>query len=853
VNGKLAPLREGMPAAKVQALLDGGDGTVWAGSSKGVVRVDRGATAAVAVNDGLLSRAVRVLGRASDGSLWAGLSDGLAHWNGQSWRPAGGLPPLMVDALWGDQDGSLWVGSRGNGLWHGKDDRWEWVKELGTAPVRALLRDRRGHLWVATRGGLFWQQGAGGGFRAQALPATACGTRIGTLAEDAERGLWLATDGCGVHRLQDRAFRTFSVQDGMPADDLLGLAAGPDGAVWAGTRRGPTMRWRGDPSTAQALACPEGLSCNGCWDFSAGATGQAWMVCAGQVALRWNGHALGRATLLPGLTDVSFVIGPSDGSVWMARREKVVRQGVDGESAPVLAQEELRGTRILYEGRAGTIWIVAANGVARWRAGQVRVVRLPEADRPVEPSNVVEDAEGSLWIGTKGEGLRRLHDDRIDTIGVGAGVPTGWIVQPIEDGRGRLWVSSAIGIFWVKKSELVEVTEGRRARVQVNLYDGNDGVQMRSEHYGHPAGFADAQGRLWFATSSGAATVDPSSLHAAPPRPVLAEVRVGGQRLEPGGGIAAGPAPRDLDVSFSAVSFAAPDTISFRHRLEGWDRDWVESGSLRSAHYPRLEAGKYRLLVEARQRESDWSPVAAGVAFELQPPFFRSPLFLLAVGLVGGMALLLAHRLRLAQTRAGLQAVLGERARIARDLHDTLAQAFAATSVQLECLEEALERGERASADRHLATARKVVEESLDEARRAVWVLRPQTIEQGLAPALETLVKRVSGGTPVELEVTGQARILAPAVASHLLRIAHEAVANARRHGRASHIRLRLGFAADSIVLTIADDGQGMSGERPDDGTGIVGMKERAAEMGGVLTIDSGPERGTTVRVEVPA
>jgi signal transduction histidine kinase len=104
-----------------------------------------------------------------------------------------------------------------------------------------------------------------------------------------------------------------------------------------------------------------------------------------------------------------------------------------------------------------------------------------------------------------------------------------------------------------------------------------------------------------------------------------------------------------------------------------------------------------------------------------------------------------------------------------------------------------------------------VVEESLDEARRAVWALRPQAVEPGLVPALETLVSNVSGGTVVDLQVSGVARPLPPLVASNLLRIAHEAVANAHRHAHARRIELRLGFTPRSVTLSVTDDGQGLA------------------------------------------
>jgi signal transduction histidine kinase len=228
------------------------------------------------------------------------------------------------------------------------------------------------------------------------------------------------------------------------------------------------------------------------------------------------------------------------------------------------------------------------------------------------------------------------------------------------------------------------------------------------------------------------------------------------------------------------------------------------------------------------------------------------------MAVVVGVLLVAAHSARLARTRARLQAVMAERTRIAREIHDTLAQAFAATSVQLECLEEALEGDPRGRVRRHLETAKKVVEESLDEARRAVWVLRPQAIESGLVPALETLTKRLAAGLNVELEVSGAPRELSPLVASNLLRIAQEALANAHRHARALRIAVRLAFSPRSVTLTVSDDGRGIGASDGEaDGTrahqGILGMKERAAQMGGTLSIEPAASGGTTVRVEVAA
>jgi signal transduction histidine kinase len=147
------------------------------------------------------------------------------------------------------------------------------------------------------------------------------------------------------------------------------------------------------------------------------------------------------------------------------------------------------------------------------------------------------------------------------------------------------------------------------------------------------------------------------------------------------------------------------------------------------------------------------------------------------------------------------------------------------------------------------------VQETLDEARRSIWVLRPQALEHGLVPALQALVRRLSGGPAVELKLSGTPRRLPVLAETNLLRIAGEAIANAYRHAHARHISLRLDFAPRSVRLAVADDGSGWPAPvlpGPTAEQGLLGMKERAADVGGTFLVDSGPERGTTVRVEIP-
>jgi signal transduction histidine kinase/ligand-binding sensor domain-containing protein len=853
------------------------DGTVWVSSRAGVFRFLPGQSEPRITNAGLPHLCAHLFARdASDPkTLWLATHGGLARWGGEGWiAESAGLPAgAAIDALVSEADGTLWAGTRRDGLWRRQGGRWQrfGVEEgLGSRQVTAMLRDRAGHLWVATRNGsLAWLEGDR--FRPLDLPPRVCGDRIETLTEDAEGGLWIGTERCGLHRLSDRPFRTLTTEDGLPTDRLLGLTIDTQGGIVIGSHGGPVMRLPSASPEArpEPLPCAGGVPCNECWDFSpsAAAAGAFWAVCQSNAVLRWDGGSLSRFQPLPGtLTQASFAIEASDGALWLALDREVVRSH-GGVATPIREQQRLLGPRILFQGRGGTVFIGAADGVVSWHDGQTRLTRLPPDERPAEVANFHQDAGGTIWMATKGEGIRRLSPggERIATIGVAQGLPTGWIVQLLEDDSGRLWASSSKGIFWVSRRELEEVADGRRERVLANVYDASDGVLMRAEPFGHPAGVKDSKGQLWFATIGGLVVVDPRRRTRAP-RVTVEQLRVGGHRIElrPGQTPVVTGAPADLDLSFAALSFEPPDTLSYRYRLRQSDSQWVEIGNSRAIHHAHLPAGDYQLAIQARARDGDWGTSSTALAFVLRPPFHRSSAFLLVLALGAGLLLVVAHRGRLARTRAGLQAVMAERTRIAREIHDTLAQAFVATSVQLECLEEALEgNGMVASQDtkirRHLDTAKRVVDESLEEARRAVWVMRPQAIESGLVPALETLVKRVSGGTAVELEVSGAPRDLPPLVASNLLRIAHEAVANAHRHAEAHRIDLRLEFADRSVTLSVVDDGKGIgTGARPagaGNGAthGIIGMKERAAQMGGRLSVEGRAAQGTTVRVEVAA
>lgn len=221
---------------------------------------------------------------------------------------------------------------------------------------------------------------------------------------------------------------------------------------------------------------------------------------------------------------------------------------------------------------------------------------------------------------------------------------------------------------------------------------------------------------------------------------------------------------------------------------------------------------------------------------------------------LGNQAMLVIQMMRLAK-QGRHAAVISERNRLARDIHDTLAQGFTGVIVQLEASEDARARGFDEEADQHISRARELARESLQEARRSVHALRPQALaEQSLAGALRELLKKMTSGTPVlsHFLAKGTPIPMPPDCEDNLLRICQEVLTNTLRHAAAKQFTATLVFSDNAVCLDLCDDGRGFDLKAHSEGFGLVGMSERVQSMGGKLTVQSSSPQGTSIRVQLP-
>jgi signal transduction histidine kinase len=375
---------------------------------------------------------------------------------------------------------------------------------------------------------------------------------------------------------------------------------------------------------------------------------------------------------------------------------------------------------------------------------------------------------------------------------------------------------------------------------------------------GHPSAWRSQDGALWFATLRGVSTIASRTAVAngkAPPVSIESfavddqAINLRSQKDIP-------PGHERLSFEYTGISFVSPQRVRFRYRLEGFDRAWVEAGTRRTAYYTSLPPREYRFRVTARANDGVWNTDEAVVAFRLLPRFYQTYWFYFLLATAFALSAYAFYRWRVREVEAQFNAVLAERNRIAREIHDTLAQGFVAVSLQLELLGRKLENAPDGVRDL-IRQTRELVQSSLNEARRSIWQLRSEGSEaDDFRARLSKMASEItqSSGLKVQFQVLGTYRALPENIESELLKIGQEAVTNVVRHAQANEVKIDLAYDRKKVRITIADNGRGFEGavnsSGPDGHFGLRGMRERAAQIGAELHVKSRPGEGTEIDIE---
>jgi signal transduction histidine kinase/ligand-binding sensor domain-containing protein len=805
----------------VTSLAETSDGIVWIGTSEsGLYYIDQ--THAYR-RTALTDAKINCLLPAQNGQLWIGTDDGLVYWNGSNISAADTPPPFkhtQILSLLRDQNSNLWVGS-GNGFYRFNDG--------GVAKLR--------------------------------VGAEEDGPVIGLL-EDTERNLWFV-NAHSVECLRDGLFMTYSTAQGFPSDHNGAIYVDPENRLWFAPLSGGLywfLNGEAHRVTNDGVASDVVYSINGS-DLGVWVGRQAGGLT--HLILRDGAVESRTYTRQSGLPEdsVYFVHQARDGSPWASTLTRGVSHLVNGRFVTLTTSDGLASNSVsnIAESIDGTMWFATADGLSSltdhvWHNYHVKD-GLPS-------DNIICLAQGSggaLWIGTA-EGLAYFSAGKISSFTGMNSLLRDPIFGIALGQSGELWITTASHVLKVNASALVA---GNLGTTDLWSFDVEDGLQSVEGVRRPQSVAAGPSGQIWLSMRRGISVLAKESNvgASAPAIPHIEDLQVDGSGLNPLDQMRISSNHHRLSFIFIGLSFAAPNRVRYRYRLEDFDRDWSAPTATREATYTNLRPGHYAFRIEASNSLGQWTGRQASLSFVVVPMFWQTWQFD-ALCLLGTAGLVFCgYRLHMRQVmeRANLrfEERLAERTRIAQELHDTLLQGFLSASMQLNIVSEDIP--EESSVKPPLLRISQLMNEVIDEGRRA---LRGMRSNRPLGPNLEQLFTGIledmgePKGIKYRIVVEGPPLDLRPAVRDEISRIGREALVNVFRHARASNIEVEIEYNLRQFRLTIRDNGCGMDGRVVESGReehwGLSGMRHRAESISAKLSIWSNPGAGTEIDLTVP-
>ncbi len=852
------PTRKGSAVIKIVEDKNGG---FWVGTSAGLYKFDRetGSVQSYTLSDNLIRS--MIIDRA--GMIWIAANSGLHKFDPKSEKftryaadknKLKSLNDNLVRVVYETNSGTLWVGTAGGLHRYSKEsDDFTFYKHdranprsLSEGDILAILEDRNRQLWVGNAGGLnkFNQKTSRFlRFRHDETDANSISRdEILSIYEDKNKILWIGTrinGQSGELNKYDIQRKRFEVVKKLGDAVVYTIYEDRAGKLWFGTFAGLICYDRETDHTIEYKNDPN------------------------------NPASLGGTTVIAIEEDRAgnLLLGMIGGGMSIFNRASETFTNYKNDPAN---PQSLSNNRVyaFFEDRFRQIWIGTGDGLDKFDSAKQSFTHYrhdpnnPKSISANEVGTIYEDRSGTLWFGTTTGGLNR-YDRETETFTSFAqrdGLPSNDVFEIMEDAQGNLWLCTNRGL------ARFNIETG-----SVRNFNVNDGVP--NNPFDNKNAFKNSNGEMYFGGQDGFVKFNPKDFTDSDfvPPIYLTDIRIFEQPLKINQNISElkelNLSWRDYVVSFdfAALDFTDPKKLQYQWKLEGFDENWINGGTRRTATYTNLDGGEYVLKVKATNVDGVWSEESVHLKIIVTPPFYRTFWFFVLISAVVGILIWLIYHNRINQLRAISEAQTkfsrqliasqeAERKRIASELHDGLGQSLAIISNR--ALMGKSKKNDPEAVAGEFAEISANALEALDEVQEITGNLHPHYLERlGLTKALKSMFIKVSDVLEIVCEIDAVDNLFPKEAEINVYRIVQESLNNIIKHSDASEVLIKIQKLENEIVITVKDDGRGFDTEKvkpTGGGMGLVGLQERTNMLDGRISINSSNGNGTEIRVILP-
>lgn len=909
-------------AYNVSCIAEDKSGTIWVGTwGIGLLRVDRVLKKLVQPapdpksSTGLSNPNIRCMIVSNDGLLWLGTWDGLniynpitqqfTHYKHNKNDPKS-ISGDRIVSIYQDRHGIIWVSTFAEGLNRFDSEKNEFIRyHLRSNDVGQIAEDKNGILWIATRGDGLILLNMDSTKSSELISKSRnhyglSDETVYSVFVDRLGGIWIGTSGDGVNyynpnknKFHNYRFNPESNR-GLNNPTVRAIVEDRFGYLWIGTRGGGLncynkktdiyIYYKHKPDDMHSL------SNNSVLALDEDSQGNLWVGTEGgglNLFDRVNNRFIRYQHNPNDTTSISsnYIMAISEdrkGSIWVGtagsgfnkfdiKNKNFIRYKRTGKKPDELSSNYVWS---IMEDRQGYLWLGTwGAGLNRFDSATNRYIIYkndPHNPKSINSNTIIsifEDSRGNIWIGTLGGGLNRFDrgTEMFTHFTEKDGLPNNVVYGILEDSDGNLWISTNKGISRFNPNT-----------GEVRNYDTHDGLQ--SNEFNQGAYHKSKNGEFFFGGIKGFNSFHPAEIqnnNNIPPI-VITNFRVFDKQirlntaLETINEINLSYRQNFFSFEFAALDYMIPDKNEYMYMLQGYDNDWIRSGTRRYAAYTNLEGGEYVFQVKGSNNDGVWNNDGRSVKIIIKPPYWETwwarsigAFFVIALGYS-------LYRLRMTklQKEKLVQQELSkrfiefqehERKRIASELHDSLGQ-------NLLIIKNALHQCEGQVASQNnimeeLHEISELAQESIDEVREISYDLHPHTLDRlGLQKGIQSSINKFNQVTPIKIlqEIDQINNLFTSIEEIHIFRIIQEVLNNVVKHSAATECKVIAEKQDSGLKLQVIDNGKGFymedssSSDENVKGFGLSNITERVKILKGELKIQSSHGNGTAIIVTIP-